>query len=119
MGLQKHLRGRLSREYFQNMRNGALVLQSYVRGENGRRMFDTKAKIHAVSVSEASAGELTAVTNLQSGILFAKLKILVVIFGIWCQGSSFICLFCSGSWVVGSEKIQQYAKTERTCRCDD
>ncbi|CAF2326133.1 unnamed protein product [Brassica napus] len=68
VGLQKHLRGRLSREYFQNMRNGALVLQSYVRGENGRRMFDTKAKIHAVSVSEASAGELTAVINLQSAV---------------------------------------------------
>lgn len=71
VGLQKHLRGHLSREYFQNMRNGALVLQSYVRGQNARRRFDVEAKIHAESVSEAGAGELTAVINLQSGILFA------------------------------------------------
>ncbi|KAJ4875611.1 Myosin-2 [Raphanus sativus] len=66
VGLQKHLRGRLSREYFQNMRNGALVFQSHVRGENARRLFDIKAKTHAESVSEASTGELTAVINLQS-----------------------------------------------------
>ncbi|KAG2299313.1 hypothetical protein Bca52824_035785 [Brassica carinata] len=66
VGLQKLLRGRLSREYFQNVRNGALVLQSYVRGENARRIFDIKAKIHAESVSEASTAELNAVINLQS-----------------------------------------------------
>lgn len=47
------------------MRKGALVLQSYVRGENARRMFDTEAKIHADS--EASTGELTAIIHLQSG----------------------------------------------------
>ncbi|WZZ89397.1 hypothetical protein YC2023_117976 [Brassica napus] len=68
VGLQKHLRGHLSREYFQNMRNGALVLQSYVRGQNARRRFDVEAKIHAESVSEAGAGELTAVINLQSAV---------------------------------------------------
>ena len=67
MGLQKRLRGHLSREYFQSVRNGALVLQSYVRGEIGRRMFDIEAKLHADSVSEASTGELTAVIHLQSG----------------------------------------------------
>lgn len=67
MGLQKYFRGHLSREYFQNMRNGALVLQSYVRGENARRVFDIEAKIHADSVSEATTGELTAVIHLQSG----------------------------------------------------
>ncbi|CAH8363757.1 unnamed protein product [Eruca vesicaria subsp. sativa] len=66
--LQKHFRGRLSREYFQNVRNGALVLQSYVRGKNARRMVDIKAKIHAESLSEARAGELTAVINLQSAV---------------------------------------------------
>uniref|UniRef100_A0A1J3JFA2 Myosin-2 n=1 Tax=Noccaea caerulescens TaxID=107243 RepID=A0A1J3JFA2_NOCCA len=64
VGLQKHFRGHLSRGYFQNMRKGALVLQSYVRGENARRMFDIEAKIHADS--EASTGELTAVIHLQS-----------------------------------------------------
>ncbi|KAF2575573.1 hypothetical protein F2Q70_00004929 [Brassica cretica] len=68
VGLQKHLRGHLSREYFQNMRNGALVLQSYVRGQNARRRFYVEAKIHAESVSEAGAGELTAVINLQSAV---------------------------------------------------
>ncbi|CAA7049152.1 unnamed protein product [Microthlaspi erraticum] len=64
VGLQKHFRGHLSRGYFHNMRKGALVLQSYVRGENARRMFDNEAKIHADS--EASTGELTAVIHLQS-----------------------------------------------------
>ncbi|XP_048607559.1 myosin-2 isoform X1 [Brassica napus] len=68
VGLQKRLRGHLSREYFQSVRNGALVLQSYVRGEIGRRMFDIEAKLHADSVSEASTGELTAVIHLQSAV---------------------------------------------------
>lgn len=45
------------------------MLQSYVRGENARRMFDTEAKIHADSVSEAITGELNAVIHLQSGKL--------------------------------------------------
>ncbi|ESQ43042.1 hypothetical protein EUTSA_v10012475mg [Eutrema salsugineum] len=66
VGLQKHLRGYLSREYFQNMRNAAFVLQSYVRGENARRIYETK--IHVDSVSQASTGELTAVTHLQSAV---------------------------------------------------
>lgn len=67
MGLQKHFRGHLSRAYFQNMRKVTLVLQSYIRGENARRMLDTEAKIHADSVSEASTDELSAVIHLQSG----------------------------------------------------
>ncbi|KAL0682146.1 hypothetical protein Bca4012_048993 [Brassica carinata] len=68
VGLQKRFRGHLSREYFQSVRNGALVLQSYVRGEIGRRMFDIEAKLHADSVTEASTGELTAVIHLQSAV---------------------------------------------------
>nr|VDD21556.1 unnamed protein product [Brassica oleracea] len=68
VGLQKRFRGHLSREYFQSMRKGALVLQSYVRGEIGRRMFDIEAKLHADSVSETSTGELTAVIHLQSAV---------------------------------------------------
>ncbi|KAL1206546.1 Myosin-2 [Cardamine amara subsp. amara] len=68
VGLQKNFRGYLSREYFQKMRKVALALQSYVRGENARRIFDTEAKIHADSVSEASTGELTAVIHLQSAV---------------------------------------------------
>lgn len=83
MGLQKHFRGHLSREYFHNMRNVALVLQSYVRGENARRMFDTEVKVYADSVSEASTDELTAVIHLQSGEshFFGLLKIMVLKFG--------------------------------------
>ncbi|EFH42295.1 predicted protein [Arabidopsis lyrata subsp. lyrata] len=68
VGLQKHFRGHLSRAYFQNMRKVTLVLQSYIRGENARRMFDTEAKIHADSVSEASTDELTAIIHLQSAV---------------------------------------------------
>ncbi|XP_018471057.1 myosin-2 [Raphanus sativus] len=68
VGLQKRFRGHLSREYFQSMRNGALVLQSYVRGVIARRMFDIEAKLYADSVSEASTGELTAVIHLQSAV---------------------------------------------------
>ncbi|CAH8348628.1 unnamed protein product [Eruca vesicaria subsp. sativa] len=68
VGLQKHFRGRLSRKCFQSMRNGALVLQSYVRGEIARRIFDNEAKIYADSVSEASTGELAAVIHLQSAV---------------------------------------------------
>ncbi|KAJ0246210.1 Myosin-2 [Hirschfeldia incana] len=66
VGVQKRFRGHLSREYFQSMRNGALVLQSFVRGVIARRMFDIEAKLHLSSVSEASTGELTAVIHLQS-----------------------------------------------------
>ncbi|EOA12803.1 hypothetical protein CARUB_v10025758mg [Capsella rubella] len=68
VGLQKHFRCHLSRKYFQNMRAVALVLQSYVRGEISRRVFDTEAKIHADTVSEASTDEVTAVIHLQSAV---------------------------------------------------
>ncbi|CAN8301928.1 unnamed protein product [Cochlearia groenlandica] len=68
VGIQKHFRCHLSRGYFQKMRKGALVLQSYLRGENARRVFDTEAKIHADTVSEARTGELNAVIHLQSAV---------------------------------------------------
>ncbi|KAL0726888.1 hypothetical protein Bca4012_022981 [Brassica carinata] len=64
IGLQKHFRGYKSREYFHNMKNAALILQSYIRGENARRNYivvKTPATVSAVFTKE-----LDAVIHLQS-----------------------------------------------------
>ncbi|KAJ0251477.1 Myosin-4 [Hirschfeldia incana] len=64
VGLQKHFRGYRSREYFHNMKNSALILQSYIRGENARRNYIV-VKTPA-TVSSAVDRELDAVIYLQS-----------------------------------------------------
>ncbi|XP_010536994.1 PREDICTED: myosin-2-like isoform X2 [Tarenaya hassleriana] len=61
---QKHFRGRWSRQYFRQLRNGAMLLQSYIRGENSRRKYDVIYR--AASVSRAIAEEITAAIFLQS-----------------------------------------------------
>ncbi|XP_056857024.1 myosin-4-like [Raphanus sativus] len=63
IGLQKHFRGYKSREYFHNMKNSALILQSYIRGENARRNY-IAVKTPA-TVSSAVNRELDAVIHLQ------------------------------------------------------
>ncbi|KAG5414126.1 hypothetical protein IGI04_001693 [Brassica rapa subsp. trilocularis] len=64
IGLQKHLRGYKSREYFHNMKKSALILQSYIRGENARRNYI--AMQTPATVSSEVTKELDAVIHLQS-----------------------------------------------------
>ncbi|CAH2077785.1 unnamed protein product [Thlaspi arvense] len=64
LGLQKRFRGYQSREYFHNIRNAAVILQSYIRGENTRRNYIVVEK--SAIVSSAIIEELDAVIHLQS-----------------------------------------------------
>ncbi|KAL0688646.1 hypothetical protein Bca4012_088323 [Brassica carinata] len=64
IGLQKHLRGYKSREYFHNRKKSALILQSYIRGENARRNYIVMQT--PATVSSEVTKELDAVIHLQS-----------------------------------------------------
>ncbi|CAH8317860.1 unnamed protein product [Eruca vesicaria subsp. sativa] len=64
IALQKQFRGYKSREYFNNMKNAALILQSYIRGEIARRNYIVVKT--PVKVSSAVTKELDAVIHLQS-----------------------------------------------------
>jgi len=63
LGLQKQFRGYQTREYFHNMRNAAVILQSYIRGENARRNYIVVGE--SAIVSTAITKELDAAIHLQ------------------------------------------------------
>ncbi|KFK29251.1 hypothetical protein AALP_AA7G109000 [Arabis alpina] len=64
LGLQKKFRGYQSREYFHNMRNATMIIQSYIRGENDRRNYIVVEK--EAIVSSSIIEELDALIHLQS-----------------------------------------------------
>ncbi|XP_010520892.1 PREDICTED: myosin-2-like [Tarenaya hassleriana] len=68
LGVQKCFRGQRSRRCFQQLRSGAILLQSYIRGENARRKYDVEAKIRAAAISRSIDEELTATIFLQSAV---------------------------------------------------
>ncbi|XP_024004491.1 myosin-4 [Eutrema salsugineum] len=63
-GLQKQFRGYQTREYFHNMRNAAVTLQSYIRGEIARREYIAMEK--SAILSSGKTQEVDAVIHLQS-----------------------------------------------------
>ncbi|KAJ7948588.1 myosin 2 [Quillaja saponaria] len=67
LGVQKFFRGRLSRQHFHALKNGATTLQSFVRGENARKKYSGMVKCSIASVHEA-LDEHRAVVQLQSAI---------------------------------------------------
>ncbi|KAG7545982.1 Myosin head motor domain [Arabidopsis suecica] len=63
LGLQKQFRGYQTRECFHNMRNAAVILQSYIRGENARRNYIVVEE--SAIASTAITEELDAAIHLQ------------------------------------------------------
>ncbi|XP_010438625.1 PREDICTED: myosin-4-like [Camelina sativa] len=63
LGLQKKFRGYKTREHYHNMKNAAVMLQSYIRGEHARRNYIVVGG--SAIVSPATIEELDAVIHLQ------------------------------------------------------
>ncbi|CAK7327540.1 unnamed protein product [Dovyalis caffra] len=68
IGVQKYFRGGQARRHFHELRQGVMILQSFVRGENTRKKCNHMMKRCTASAALAVDNQLVAVVYLQSVI---------------------------------------------------
>lgn len=66
--LQKCFRGHRARRHFHELKGGVIILQSFIRGEIERRLYNTKVMSKAKVAREGSDEQLLAVVQIQSAI---------------------------------------------------
>ncbi|XP_015082009.1 myosin-2-like isoform X2 [Solanum pennellii] len=66
--LQKCFRGHRARRHFHELKGGVIILQSFIRGEIERRLYNTKVMSKAKVAREGSDEQLVAVVQIQSAI---------------------------------------------------
>ncbi|TMX04023.1 hypothetical protein EJD97_011968 [Solanum chilense] len=66
--LQKCFRGHRARRHFHELKGGVIILQTFIRGEIERRLYNTKVMSKAKVACEGSDEQLVAVVQIQSAI---------------------------------------------------
>uniref|UniRef100_A0A0V0IZB4 Putative ovule protein n=1 Tax=Solanum chacoense TaxID=4108 RepID=A0A0V0IZB4_SOLCH len=66
--VQKCFRGHRARRHFHELKGGVIILQSFIRGEIERRLYNTKVMSKGKVAREGSDEQLVAVVQIQSAI---------------------------------------------------
>ncbi|KAH0654092.1 hypothetical protein KY289_031770 [Solanum tuberosum] len=66
--VQKCFRGHRARRHFHELKGGVIILQSFIRGEIERRLYNTKVMSKEKVAREGSDEQLVAVVQIQSAI---------------------------------------------------
>ncbi|KAK6785502.1 hypothetical protein RDI58_018957 [Solanum bulbocastanum] len=66
--VQKCIRGHRARRHFHELKGGVIILQSFIRGEIERRLYNTKVMSKGKVANEGSDEQLVAVVQIQSAI---------------------------------------------------